>query len=141
MRARKSIRHLRISNAPEAFTLMEVVVAVIIVGMTAIATLSAFATELRTADKSRSALEAAALAEERLAILRVMPPEDLVALADTSKSGVFNAPFENYSWRANVVRIPSEPDLLDATVHVSWTMGSYDIATRMYRPAMLVKAP
>ena len=38
-------------------------VAVIIVGMTSVATLSAFATELRTAETSRTALEAASLAE------------------------------------------------------------------------------
>lgn len=141
MRAQKPTRPLRVARAREAFTLMEVVVAVIIVGMTAIATLSTFATELRTADRSRSALEAAALAQQRLAFLQVMPPEDLVALADTSKSGVFDPPFESYSWGANVTRVPSEPDLFDATVQINWTTGSYDIATRMYRSAVLVKAP
>src|SRR4051812_29618961 len=109
MRAQKFTRLSRVAREREAFTLMEVVVAVIIVGMTAIATLSTFATELRTAERSRSALEAAALAQQRLANLQVMPPEDLVALADTSKSGVFEPPFETYSWKASVTRIPSEP--------------------------------
>src|ERR1700716_738474 len=61
-----------------AFTLMEVVVAIIIVGMTSVATLSAFATELRTAETSRWALEAASLGETRIALLELTPAEDLL---------------------------------------------------------------
>ena len=123
--------------ARHAFTLMEVVVAVIIVGMTSVATLSAFATELRTAETSRSALEAASLGDSRLAQLELLPAEDLLTLPDSSKRGRFEPPFESYAWDGSVTKVVNEADLYDATVHVTWPNGSYAISTRMYRPIPL----
>ena len=124
-----------------AFTLMEVVVAIIIVGMTSVATLSAFATELRTAETSRSALEAASLGDTRIALLELTPAEDLLTLPDTSKSGRFDQPFESYEWAASVKKVVNETDLYDAAVRVTWANGSYAIGTRMYRPASPVTLP
>lgn len=141
MRALNSINDRPRKTARAAFTLMEVVVAVIIVGMTAVATLSAFATELRTANTSRSALEAAALAEYRIAMLEVTPAEDLLTLPDSSKSGRFEPPFEDYEWAGTVTPVHNEADLFDATVRVKWTNGSYVIGTRMYRPVLPVRSP
>lgn len=140
MRAQKSIndRPRRASRA--AFTLMEVIVAVIIVGMTSVATLSAFATELRTAESSRTALEAASLADSRLAILQVTPTEDLPTLPDSIKAGQFEPPYDHYAWTAAVARVTNEADLFDATVRVTWTEGSYTIGTRLYRPVTPLRA-
>jgi prepilin-type N-terminal cleavage/methylation domain-containing protein len=140
MRAQKSINARQRGAARDAFTLMEVVVAVIIVAMTSVATLSAFATELRTAESSRLALEAASLAESRLAILEVTPAEDLRVLPDSSKKGQFEPPFEHYEWTATVTRVVNETDLFDAMVRVTWPNGTYTIATRMYRPVALVRS-
>lgn len=140
MRAQKSISARQRTTSRDAFTLMEVVVAIIIVGMTAVATLSAFATELRTADISRSALEAASLAESRLALLEVTPAEEILTLPDTSKSGQFEPPFEHYKWTATVNRVVNEADLFDATVRVTWSNGAYAIGTRMYRPVTPVRS-
>jgi hypothetical protein len=120
---------------------MEVVVAVIIVGMTAVATLSAFATELRTADTSRFALEGASLAESRIAMLELVPAEDLLTLPDSSKRGHFDPPFENYAWTGAVTPVLNEVDLFDATVRVTWANGSYTLGTRMYRPVPPVRIP
>lgn len=114
---------------------MEVVVAVIIVGMTAIATLSTFATEFRTAFTSRSGLEAASLARDRLTILELVPATDLATLPDSSKKGQFSPPFEAYEWTGTVTPVLDEADLFDATVHVTWTGGDYSVSTRLYRPA------
>src|SRR6059036_69164 len=50
----------------EGFTLLEVVVALAIVGIAGVAALEAFGAEVRGADKTQQALPAAALAEERL---------------------------------------------------------------------------
>ena len=140
MRAQKYISDRPRSTPRAAFTLMEVIVAVIIVGMTSVATLSAFATELRTAETSRYALEAASLADSRLAILEVTPAEDLLTLPDSTKSGQFDPPFDHYAWTATVSRLVNEADLFDATVRVTWTDGSYAIGTRMYRPVAPVKS-
>jgi type II secretion system protein I len=137
----KSIRSARSSGPRIAFTLMEVIVALIIVGMTAIATLSTFATELRTAGAAQSALEAAALADNQLALLQLVPAEDLSSLPDSSKSGVFAAPFQQYSWTAKVTPVSGETDLFEGLVTVSWSSGRYDIATRIYRPQVEVRVP
>src|SRR4051812_1901788 len=139
MRTQKSTNNSA-KRARDAFTLMEVVVALVIVGMTSIATLSAFATELRTADTSRVALEAASLGEGRLAMLELVPAQDLIALPDSSKAGKFDPPFEQYAWTGVVAPVTNEPDLFDATVRVTWPNGTYTIATRMYRPARAVVA-
>jgi prepilin-type N-terminal cleavage/methylation domain-containing protein len=140
MRAQKSTNGRRRTTAREAFTLMEVVVAVIIVGMTSVATLSAFAAELRTAETSRSALEAASLAESRIALLELVPAEDLLALPDSSKGGKFEPPFEQYEWTATVTRVTNEADLFNATVRVTGANGTYAIGTRMYRPVAPVRS-
>ncbi|HWL39487.1 MAG TPA: type II secretion system protein [Gemmatimonadaceae bacterium] len=123
--------------APGAFTLMEVIVAVIIVGMTAIATLSTFGTEFRTAATSRTALEAVSLARNRLAILELTPAEELQLLPDSSKRGQFEPPFESYEWTATVSPVLNEADLFDATVRVTSTGGEYSVGTRLYRPVMV----
>lgn len=141
MHTQKSTSTHRSPPARAAFTLMEVVVAVIIVGMTSVATLSAFATELRTAETSRSALEAASLAEGRIAILELIPAEDLLTLPDSSKGGKFEPPFEYYEWTATVTPVVNEADLFDATVRVTGANGIYAIGTRMYRPVAPVTAP
>jgi len=140
MRAQKSTSRRQRTCARAAFTLMEVVVAVIIVGMTSVATLSAFAAELRTAETSRSALEAASLAENRIAMLELIPAEDLLTLPDSSKSGKFEAPFEHYEWTATVTPVVNEADLFNATVRVTGANGTYAIGTRMYRPVAPVRS-
>jgi prepilin-type N-terminal cleavage/methylation domain-containing protein len=141
MRMQRSTSRRRRMRARNAFTLMEVVVAVIIVGMTSVATLSAFAAELRTAEASRSALEAASLAENRIAIAEVIPAEDLLSLPDSSKSGQFEPPFEGYGWTTMVKPVVNEKDLFDVTVNVTGTNGNYAIGTRVYRPVAPVRAP
>lgn len=140
MRMQKSTSN-RERVARNGFTLMEVIVALIIIGMTSVATLSAFATELRTAETSRYALEAASLAESRIAMLELVPAENLVALPDSSKGGKFEPPFENYEWTGTVTPVINESDLFDATVHVTGPNGNYTIATRMYRPVAPVRLP
>ena len=134
MCARYSNRIVRREYPRAAFTLLEVVVALMIVGMTAIATLSAFATEMRTAEKSRAALEAASLAQGKIAMLELLPPEVLVALPDSSSSGYFEPPFESYDWTASVAEVANESHLFEASVTVGWPNGRYTISTRMYRP-------
>jgi prepilin-type N-terminal cleavage/methylation domain-containing protein len=141
MAAPKSTRAAQIAPARAAFTLMEVIVALIIVGMTAIATLSTFATELRTAGAAQYALEASALADNQLALLQLVPAEDLTNLPDSSKGGVFAEPYKQYSWTTKVTPVTGETDLFEGVVTVSWPSGRYELATRMYRPQIQVRVP
>jgi hypothetical protein len=74
-------------------------------------------------------------------MLELVPAEDLLTLPDTSKSGHFEPPFENYEWAARVTKLVNEADLFDATVRVTWASGSYTIGTRMYRPVSRLGLP
>jgi len=64
-------------------TLFEAVVAVTIVGMTAVAALEASASEMRTAERARRALEVEALATSRLDFMDLMTDRELQSLPDS----------------------------------------------------------
>ena len=121
------------------FTLLEALVAVLIVGLAAVAALETVAAELRTAARAKHALTATALAEYRLETLRVLPAAELRSLTDSLARGAFDPPFERYRWSATVREMAGEPGLYDAGVIVLWDRGAFRIATRLYRPESLVR--
>jgi prepilin-type N-terminal cleavage/methylation domain-containing protein len=123
------------------FSLLEAVVALAIVGLASVAALAAFGAELRTSDRARRALEANALAEERLAQLRLVPRRELDPLADSLRQGAFSPPFAEYRWEASSRSVRGRDDLFDLTVAVRWPEGAYTEATRVYRPQPQVTAP
>ncbi len=128
---------MSVSNR-NGFTLLEAVVALAILAVTGVAALSALGAELRAAGRSNHALEAAALAQDRLARLRLLSGEELEPLADSLRHGDFAAPFEAYAWRASASGVSDEPGLFDVSVVVSWADGLYELKTRAYRPARRV---
>ena len=123
------------------FTLLEAVVALAILAVTGIAALSALGAELGVAGRSNHALEAAALAQDGLARLRLLSGQELEPLPDSLRRGNFAAPFEEYAWRASARGVLDEPGLLDVSLVVSWDDGSYELKTRAYRPARRVVSP
>lgn len=62
------------------FALLEAVVALAIVGMATVGAVGAIGAQVRAADAAVAALEADALAEDRLARARLLPPESLEQL-------------------------------------------------------------
>lgn len=116
------------------FTLLEAVVALAIVGMSAVAVLEAFAAELRTTALASRMVEAQALAEHRLAIAELLGSTELRALPDTMSEGEFPPPMESYRWRMDASPVPGEPDLYDLALSIEWENGSYPLRTRLYRP-------
>ena len=123
------------------FSLLEAVVALAIVGVASVGALAAFGAELRTADRGRRALEANALAEERLAHLRLLPRAELDPLRDSLRKGQFPKPFDQYHWEISTRSVPNRPDLFDLAVTVKWDDRSYTEATRAYRPRLQARAP
>jgi prepilin-type N-terminal cleavage/methylation domain-containing protein len=123
------------------FSLLEAVVALAIVGLASVGALAAFSAELRTSDRARRALEANALAEERLAELRLLPRVELAPLTDSLRKGKFPQPFEEYRWEASAGSVRSRDDLFDLAVTVHWEGGAYAEATRAYRPRPQVRTP
>lgn len=116
------------------FTVLEAAVALVIVGMVAVATLSTFAAQARAADQVRRGREIVALAKHRLAYLELLVAEELDVLPDSLARGRFDPPFERYEWTATSRLVRGEQDLVDVEVKVSSPQTSYDLHSRLHRP-------
>ncbi|HYT05180.1 MAG TPA: type II secretion system protein [Gemmatimonadales bacterium] len=123
------------------FTLLEVVVALAIIGIAGVAALETFGAEVRTADTARQALQAAALAQERLGRLALLATPELARLPDSLARGTFPVPFDAYGWQATSGVVTGERDLYEVAVAVAWDRGTYELRTRWYRPQPLLGSP
>jgi len=123
------------------FTLLEVVVALAIIGIAGVAALEAFGAEVRVTDRVQQALPAAAIAEERLGRLALLATAELAHLPDSLARGRFPAPFDQYRWVATAGAVVGEYDLYEASVQVAWDGGTYELRTRWYRPMPIVSSP
>lgn len=121
------------------FSLLEAVIAVAIIGICTVAVLSAFAVELRTAERARRNLEAMSLAEHRVAELRLLPAAELRVLPEPIRRGRFAPPLDSYRWESSVNLVVDERDLYQVTVLVYWGEGEYPLRTRLYRPNEMVR--
>lgn len=116
------------------FTLLEGVVALAIVGVVAVAVLGAFAGDLRATERVRHALVAEALAEQRLATVRLLEVRELTRLPDSLRRGSFAAPLDGYRWTIDARRVRNEQGLFDLVVRIEWAGGAYALASRGYAP-------
>lgn len=129
-------------NRGEAgFTLLEAVVALTVVALVSIAALAALGAELRAAGRVKEAIPAAALAEHRLSVIRLLPRDDLGLLADSIAHGRFDPPFARYEWRSNVRPVSGDPNLFEAQIRLLWPNGEYTLRSRLYRPAPVHPLP
>jgi type II secretion system protein I len=122
------------------FTLIEVVVALAIMGTASIAALASFGAMLATAGRGAERLETAELAQERLARLALLSPDELRHPPDSLARGAFPAPFEAYRWTARTQPLRDDPDLVDVTLEVSSESQSVALHTRWYRPLLRLGA-
>jgi type II secretory pathway pseudopilin PulG len=120
------------------FSLLEAVVAVMIVGLASVSALAAFGAQFRAAARVRNALEAEALAQERLSAIVVTPSIAFPSLPDSLRSGEFPPPFNRYHWEATARSVRNEAALFDITATVLWVGGSYRLDSRLYRPVSVV---
>jgi len=114
-------------------TLFEAVVAVTIVGMTAVAALEASASEMRTAERARRALEVEALATSRLDFMDLMTDRELQSLPDSVSAGKFDVPLDEYSWTTTSSPLAEQAGVYTVNVTVKWPAGSYTAHTYQYR--------
>ena len=112
---------------------MEAVVAVAIVGMTAISALESVGGGMRTAERSHRAIEAEALATSRLEFMQLLSDQELRALPDSVEKGKFAAPLDEYSWTTTSSAYSDQAGVYDVRVTVSWPAGSYTVRTYEYR--------
>lgn len=116
------------------FTLLEAVVAMAVLGLAGVAALEALGGELRVTERARSATTAAALAQNRLAVLTLLPRSALDPLTGSLARGAFQTPFTDYRWTTTVRPVLGEKDLYDVMVEVTSDAGHISVATRLFRP-------
>ena len=127
------------SRVRQGFVLLEAVVALLVIGLATAGALEMFSAHLRAASRQPALVTAAALAQDRMAVVRLLPAEGMRRLADSLARGQFAAPFADYRWRAATVRQRGE-NLYDIRVDVYWRDGSYTLATSAsVRPELTVK--
>ena len=120
-------------RARSGFSLLEAVVALAIVGVTAVGALAAVGAELRAADDARTALEAEALAVHRMKTIEMLTAEQLQRVPDSLARGKFEPPFERYRWTVATEPVMGEEGLTEVTVEVEWKTGSFPLRTRLFR--------
>lgn len=122
------------------FTLLEALVALVIVGTVVTAAMTALGGTLRVASQVDGHATAVALADARLNELSLLPIDSLAYYAQP-REGSYAAPLSSYHWRARLEqKQASTRSLLRATVTVSWPNGEYALATDFFRPDRLLDA-
>ena len=127
------------SRVRQGFVLLEAVVALLVIGLATAGALELFSAHLRAAARESAIATAAALAQDRMAAVRLLPPDAMPRLPDSLARGQFAPPFADYRWRATTVRQRGE-NLYDIGIEVYWRDGSYTLATSAsVRPELAVK--
>ena len=114
-------------------TLFESVAAMAIVGIVSIAALEAAGAQLRSAEKARRAIEASALAQQRLDWLDFMNEQNLRSLPDTVRAGKFEAPLNEYAWTTTAAPVSTQAGVFDVLVKVTWPDNSFVLHSLVYR--------
>jgi hypothetical protein len=105
----------------------------LIVSLTAISALSAVAAELRTAERSRRAIEAEALATARLDFLNLLTDQELQALPDSVKKGTFDPPLNEYAWETSSTAESGQAGIYDIVLQITWPGNVYTVRSAQYR--------
>ncbi len=124
-------------RARPGFSLLEAVVALAIVGVTAVAALASVGAELRAAGDARTMLEAEALAVHQLSTIEMLTAEQLQRIPDSLARGQFDAPFERYRWTASSEPVLGEEGLTEVRVDIAWEGGSLPLRTLLFRRSAL----
>lgn len=127
------MRRLR-PRARSGFTVLEALIALVIIGFAVVGTVEALGGGLRAQRQVSRHLEAVALAESRINELGVLQPDSIAYYAG-GRDGVFEPPFESYRWRASMEPVSGSRSLVQADVTVSWQGGSYALQTYFHRPS------
>ncbi len=124
---------MRIRADRRGISLLEAVVAIAIVGMTAISALESVGGGMRTAERSKRAIEAEALASSRLEFMDLMTDAELQSLPDSVSSGKFPAPLDEYTWKTTSAPVADQAGVYGVRITVNWPGNSYTIRSYLYR--------
>lgn len=121
------------ARTDRGITLFETVAALTIVSMTAVSALAAVASQLRTTERARRAIEAEALASQRMDFLNMMTEQELQSLPDSVRTGKFAEPLDEYSWETASSVEPSQAGVYNVTISILWPNNAYVVRTAQYR--------
>lgn len=121
------------SPVRRGFMLLEALVALVIVGLTATAAAELYGAQMRAARREPRLVTATALGQDRLAAVRLLEPEQLRRLPDSLARGRFAAPFADYRWTAAATRSRVD-DLYELRVEITWLDGQIALSTLAYAP-------
>lgn len=120
------------------FLLLEVIVALAIIGLVAVALLGATSAQVNAAARSSRMMVAGALAQDRLAWLRILDADDLEDPPASLLAGTFPAPFEEFSWTSQVTPTDNETDLYAVRVEVTGRGERFVLETLVHRSSAVV---
>jgi Tfp pilus assembly protein PilV len=122
-----------LSRNNRGISLFETVAALTIVSLTAVSALAAVGSELRTTERARRAIEAEALASQRMDFLNMMTDAELQSVPDSVKSGTFDKPLDEYSWETSATPSSVQAGVYDVTIIIKWLKDKYVVNTGQYR--------
>ena len=122
------------------FVLLEAVVALAILGVASIVLLQVRAQQIRVATQARELLTAQALAEDRIAALRMLDFLLLSEPPDSLLDGTFPEPFQDFRWVAEVELLEDEYDLFGVEVTVEGPAERFPLRTLIHRPRPILAA-
>jgi type II secretory pathway pseudopilin PulG len=131
---------VRARRPRSGFTVLEALIALVIIGLAVVTTVEALGGGLRAEGEVSAHLEAVTLAEARLSELAALP-RDSMADYVAGRDGVFAPPFERYRWRAAIEPLTGTRSLLRASVTVLWPGRSYALETVLFRDGDVARIP
>lgn len=124
----------------EGIVLLEAIAALLVVGLTAGAALELFGAHLRAARQASALVTAVALAQDRLAALRLADVAGTGRLPDSLARGATVPPLGAFRWRADA-QPARDAALVGLVVTVAWDGGSYTLTTYVREPLAPGRAP
>jgi type II secretory pathway pseudopilin PulG len=123
-------------SARRGFTVLEAAVALLIIGVASIGVLQALGAQTRTAALAKEQLELAAVAQDVVARIRVLPAYALASLPDSLARGGGASVFTGVEWQASVRPVPAERDLYEIGVEVTRGTAMFELRTLRYAPVV-----
>lgn len=127
------LRRSKSDGAERGFTLVEVAVAIFILGVAVVAMVEATSGTLRAQAGAERSREAVALAEWKMNHLAALPADSLKQYMVT-RTGEIALPPRRYVWRALVRPARGGDRLWDVAVHVAWDGGHVGLESVLFRP-------